>query len=277
MSDGVGIHVGCSAWTVPKALAGRFPAGGSHLARYAARLPAVEINSSFRQAHLPKTYTRWAATTPDDFRFAVKMHRDLTHETQLQDPSLLEGFLGPVRELGAKLGPILVQLPPYLGFDEQVAGRFFHALRDRFDGQVVCEPRNAAWFTDHVEAFLAGFQVARVAADPARHPKGLHPGGWPGVVYFRWHGAPRMYYSSYPDRALDEIAGRLAAAPEAADRWCIFDNTAEGAAAANALGVLARLGGRPRGRPIGGMGEDARPPGAPAAGHTSRQGRESEV
>jgi uncharacterized protein YecE (DUF72 family) len=243
MTYGVQIHVGCSAWAIPKALADRFPPGASLLERYSARLPALEINSSFRNYHLPRTYARWAGVTPEEFRFAVKMHQQLTHVTRLEDTSLLEPFLEPVLELGNKLGPILVQLPPSLGFDEKVAGRFFTALRGRFEGEVVCEPRHAGWFTDEVEAFLITFEVARVAADPARRPEGLHPAGWPAVVYYRWHGAPKMYTSSYPDRALDEIAGRMAAAPATADRWCIFDNTAEGAAAANALGVLARLQG----------------------------------
>jgi uncharacterized protein YecE (DUF72 family) len=241
MTYGVQIHVGCAGWAVPKALADRFPAEGSHLERYSARLPAVEINSSFRDYHLPRTYARWAAATPADFHFAVKMHQELTHVTRLEDPSLLGPFLEPVRELGNKLGPILIQLPPSLGFDRQVARRFFTALRRRFDGGVACEPRHADWFTGEVEAFLVEFQVARVAADPARRPEGLHPAGWPGVVYYRWHGAPKIYTSSYPDAALDEIAERVTAAPATADRWCIFNNTAEHAAAANALGVLARL------------------------------------
>jgi uncharacterized protein YecE (DUF72 family) len=92
--------------------------------------------------------------------------------------------------------------------------------------------------------------VARVAADPAKVPAAAEPGGWPGLVYHRLHGSPRMYYSPYEDAALDALAASLTSA--AADAWCVFDNTASGAAAADALrlrrrpdGAVARSGGRP--------------------------------
>ncbi len=92
-----------------------------------------------------------------------------------------------------------------------------------------------------MERFLAWVQVARVAADPAPAPRGAVPGGWDGLVYYRLHGSPRMYYSDYPDAYLDELARTLAAAARSAPVWCIFDNTALGAATANALKVVERL------------------------------------
>jgi uncharacterized protein YecE (DUF72 family) len=236
------ICVGCAGWSIPKAYAARFPEGGSHLERYARRFPAVEINSSFYRPHRPETYARWAATVPDDFRFAVKMPREITHVRRLahaEEP--LDRFLAAVRALGAKLGPLLVQLPPRLAFDAGSVGAFFEALRARFDGAVACEPRHASWFADAVERFLARVQVARVAADPAPTPRGAVPGGWDGLVYYRLHGSPRMYYSNYPDTYLDALARTLAAAARSAPTWCIFDNTALGAATANALTVLERL------------------------------------
>ena len=76
-------RVGCAGWALPKEHAGRFPGGGTHLARYAGRLPAVEINSSFYRPHRPATYARWAASVPEDFRFAVKVPKDATHARRL--------------------------------------------------------------------------------------------------------------------------------------------------------------------------------------------------
>jgi uncharacterized protein YecE (DUF72 family) len=105
---------------------------------------------------------------------------------------------------------------------------------------VAAEPRHAGWFTPAADALLAEWRVARVAADPARVPAAAEPGGWPGNAYYRLHGSPRTYYSAYDAAFLDALAPRLAAAPAGA--WCIFDNTALGAATADALGLLARLG-----------------------------------
>src|SRR5690349_12428290 len=67
------VRVGCAGWSLPKEHADRFPAEGSHLERYAACFPAVEINSSFYKPHRPTTYARWAASVPPDFRFSVKV------------------------------------------------------------------------------------------------------------------------------------------------------------------------------------------------------------
>ena len=142
---------------------------------------------------------------------------------------------------GRKLGPILVQLPPSLDFDSPVAERFFDLFRRNVGGPVVCEPRHASWFQHSAESLLENFAIDRVAADPAILPAAADPGGCRRGAYFRWHGSPRTYYSAYNDKALGELANRLRATAERAqDVWCIFDNTAEGAALPNAL-ALARL------------------------------------
>ena len=233
-------RIGCAGWSVPKDHAARFPAEGSHLERYAGRLNAVEINSSFYRPHRPATYARWAASVPEDFQFAVKVPRQITHERRLADATEpLEQFLAECGALGPKLGPLLVQLPPSLGFDPHVALAFFDALRARFPGPVVCEPRHPTWFGPDAERLLTDAHVARVAADPASVPPAALPGGWPGLVYYRWHGSPQIYYSDYPDDVLGALAETLRALSVPA--WCIFDNTALGHAAANALSLAERL------------------------------------
>ena len=90
-----------------------------------------------------------------------------------------------------------------------------------------------SWFADDVDAFLAEREVARVAADPAKVPRAADPGGWKGLRYHRLHGSPRTYYSSYSREYLEALAARLRA--ETVETWCIFDNTASGAALGNAL------------------------------------------
>ena len=236
------VRVGCAGWNVPAGHAARFPEAGSHLERYAQVFSCVEINSSFYRPHRPATYARWAAAVPEEFRFAVKMPREITHEHRLHSPvERLDRFLGECGALGEKLGPLLVQLPPSLRFDAAIAPAFFGILRARFAGDVVCEPRHASWLTPEAEQALAQSHIARVAADPAPVPPAAQPGGWDGLVYYRLHGSPRVYYSAYPEDALVARAEALRAAARSAPVWCIFDNTALGAATADALTVMGRL------------------------------------
>jgi uncharacterized protein YecE (DUF72 family) len=198
--------VGTAGWTVPKQHLALFSAPGesakrSHLERYASRLCCTEINSSFHRPHRRATWERWAATTPDDFRFAVKAPKAVTHIAKLVNTggALLE-FFDAVRGLGHKLGPVLVQLPPKLAFDDGVAQEFFTTLRELHLGAVVLEPRHPSWFTASADRLLRSFEIARVAADPPKGSKlAARPGGWEGLLYWRLHGAPRTYYSEYDE------------------------------------------------------------------------------
>ena len=229
------ILIGTAGWNIPRASATRFPADGSHLARYSQRLRCVEINSSFYRPHSFATYSRWAAATPPGFRFAIKLPRTITHELELRrSRPLLERFLAETDGLGEKRGPVLVQLPPSHAFDARVAGRFFDVFRARFGGSIVCEPRHGTWITRAADRVLDRYQVARVAADPARAPGADVPGGWSGLVYYRLHGSPRTYWSRYSAEYVEALSRSLRAAAMTVDSWCVFDNTAAGAAVENA-------------------------------------------
>lgn len=235
------MRIGTAGWSVPGRYAARVPAGGTHLQRYARVLNAAEINTSFYRPHRRETYERWAASVPAGFRFAVKVPKTATHGARLVNTeAILDAFLGEVAGLGDRLGPLLVQLPPNLAFEAEVAARFFAALRERHAGAVAFEPRHASWFTPDANALLAAQQVARVAADPpAGAPEAATPGGWPGLAYHRLHGSPRVYFSDYPSAQLAVLAGRLTAAAAAgAELWCIFDNTAGSEALGDALETM---------------------------------------
>ncbi|MDP8917154.1 MAG: DUF72 domain-containing protein, partial [Pseudomonadota bacterium] len=230
------VRIGTAGWSIPRRVAEAFPAEGTGLERYAARFDAAEINSTFYRPHKPATLERWAASTPEHFRFAVKLPKAITHERRLADAlAPTEEFLESLAPLGARLGPVLVQLPPKLAFDPPVAEAFFRGFRALFDGALACEPRHGGWFGPEAAALLAEHRVARVAADPARVPEAAEPGGWPGLVYHRLHGSPRIYYSEYEPEFIDTLAQVIA--PSAVETWCVFDNTVSGAAAANALAL----------------------------------------
>ncbi|HEX6973126.1 MAG TPA: DUF72 domain-containing protein [Vicinamibacterales bacterium] len=231
--EGRRILIGTAGWSIPRLSAEHCPGEGTHLARYARVFGCAEINSSFHRPHARRVYEKWAAATPEAFRFAVKLPRTITHDLKLRRARApLAQFLDESAGLGSRRGPLLVQLPPSLAFDRRVARTFFSLLTDMFDGPVVCEPRHPTWFTAGCDALLVEFRIARVAADPPTAPHADRPGGWSGLVYYRLHGSPRKYWSPYSAASIGGLAAALQSARS--DAWCIFDNTASGAALGNA-------------------------------------------
>ncbi|AQR73171.1 DUF72 domain-containing protein [Sphingomonas sp. LM7] len=233
-------RIGTAGWSIPRAEADRVPGAGTHLQRYGQRLNAAEINTSFYRPHRPATYARWAESVPDDFRFAVKLPKAITHKARLVDcEDLLARFAGEVAGLGTKRGPLLVQMPPSFAYPGDVAERFFDMLDELVGGPVVVEPRHASWYVPEVDAMLAERRIARVVADPPVPEAARMPGGWPDLLYIRLHGAPRVYWSSYDAAQIDALAARIAESD--VETWTIFDNTASGAALGNALDLAERL------------------------------------
>jgi len=239
------VLIGTAGWSIPGDTADAFPAGASQLERYAAVMPVVEINSSFHRPHRRTTYARWAASVPTEFRFSVKMPKDISHTRKLVDCAApLDAFAEQIAGLGETLGVVLLQLPPSHAFSQEVAAGFFDAARQRIGAGIglACEPRHPSWFAEDVDAFLAERRVARVAADPVLAAGAERPGGWTGLRYRRLHGSPRVYHSPYDAERLRDLAGTIAR--EDVPSWCIFDNTASGAATRNALDLRAELRSR---------------------------------
>lgn len=239
------IFVGTAGWSIPRGHASTFEAEGSALERYASKFRAVEINSSFHRSHRGSTWARWAESVPADFRFSVKAPKTVTHERKLADCNeIMDQFLEEVRPLGSKLAVLLIQLPPKLEYDAELASRFFGHLAPRTAARLACEPRHASWFEDLATDFLSNAGVARVAADPAPIAAAARPGGAPGLRYWRLHGSPRMYYSSYGEERLREYAELIDKEKQLGrEVWCMFDNTASSAALGDAqhlIGLLAK-------------------------------------
>jgi uncharacterized protein YecE (DUF72 family) len=227
--------IGTAGWGIPRESRERFAGEGTHLERYGRVLPCAEINSSFYRPHARATYAKWAASTPASFRFAVKVPKLITHERALRRARQpLERFLWETAGLGKKRGPLLVQLPPSQHFNRSVAAAFFQLFRSLHRGPIVCEPRHESWFGAAASMLFVSKRIARVAADPAEIPGAGQPGGWTGFVYYRLHGSPRMYWSRYSEDYLQSLKRTLEQVPPRVPRWCIFDNTASGAALDNA-------------------------------------------
>ncbi|MEP6527903.1 MAG: DUF72 domain-containing protein [Nocardioidaceae bacterium] len=270
----VGIRVGISGWTYPGWRGDFYPPGLAQrreLEFAANRFGSIEINGSFYALQRATSYVSWRDQTPPDLVFSVKAGRFITHLKKLADVEtpLANFFASGVLALGPKLGPILWQLPPMLGYDEARLTAFFDLLprttrqavrlAERRDGKV---PDDRAWLTTDADrpirhalevrhnsfavpeaaALLRSHDIALVVADSA--------GKWPQTeevtsdfVYVRLHGAEQLYVSGYTDEALDRWAGTVRSwADDGRDVYVYFDNDAKVRAPYDALGLMRRLG-----------------------------------
>ena len=213
-------------------------------------LPCAEINSSFHRPHALKVYERWAASTPPSFRFSVKLPRTITHEGELRRPGpLLDAFFAQISGLGEKLGALLVQLPPSQAFNSRVAGpssrNCASDTRDRSSASRGT-PRGSSRARTQM---LVRHRVARVATDPSRIKAALHPAGWMPDAARRRTGDRLLPPARITAQVLVALSARAPStmgerdqhAPANTDVWCIFDNTASGAAIENALEMMALL------------------------------------
>jgi uncharacterized protein YecE (DUF72 family) len=214
---------------------GRFSPEGTHLERYAGFFSAVEINSSFYREHMPATYAKWSACVPDDFRFAVKLSREFTHITRLEEAGTkLKESLAAIAHLGEKWGVLLVQLPPSLIFQEMKVESFIGELRDSYEGDIAWEPRHITWASEEAAKLFEKYEISRVFADPEPCPT---PPALRARMelfkYIRLHGTPEIYKSRYSPEMIELFAETIRGTKK--QSWCIFDNTTFGYATENAM------------------------------------------
>ena len=196
------------------------------LAWYAARLPSVEINNSFYQTPKVEVLQRWVQATPEHFRFAIKASRRITHDARLSADAAdsLAYLYRNLAALGAKRGPVLFQLPPYLKKD---AARLRDFLQLLPEGHLAAfEFRNQSWFDDEIYALL---QSAGAALCLSEREDGLPP---PLVPTADW-GYLRLRLDQYADADLAAWAERLAATRwQQVHAYFMHEPTAPGYAAA---------------------------------------------
>ncbi len=269
------IRIGISGWTYPPWRGGAFYPKGlrqrDELAYAAARLSSVEINGSFYALQRRSSFETWAGQVPEDFVFAVKGGRFITHMKKLNDVAipLANFFASGLLALDRKLGPILWQLPPNLGFDADRMDAFLTSLpRTAGDAAVLAAghdqrvPEDHACLTaahpDHrlryaVEVRHETFRTPQFYDLLRRHRVGLvladNPGQWPiieeltaDLMYVRLHGHEQLYASGYPDDQLDAWADRIKGwAAAGQDVFVYCDNDAKVRAPYDAMGLLDRV------------------------------------
>jgi uncharacterized protein YecE (DUF72 family) len=243
------VRIGTSGWQYDDWRGPVYPPGlaqGRWLESYAERFATVESNNAFYRLPERRTFEDWARRTPGDFRMAVKVSRYLTHIKRLRAPAEpVERFVGRVRGLGPKLGPVLLQLPPQLRVDRARLERTLERFPD--DIRVAVEFRHESWFTDDVRSLLAEHAVALCLADR----RGVLGPVWRTAdwTYLRFHEGRAAPRPAYGDAALRSWARRLADrwAPDE-DCWVYFNNDHRAAAphdAARFAGHVERAGLRP--------------------------------
>lgn len=275
------IRLGISGWLYPAWRGTFYPKGLPQREElgYASRaFNSIEINGTFYSLKSPASFCRWRDETPEDFVFAVKGARFITHMKQLREceTPLANFFAQGVLALGRKLGPILWQLPARMPFDAERIERFLAMLprdtvaaarlarrRDRriMAGRTLLKPAASTPLRHALEVrhesfrdprFLALLRQAGVALVVSDAP------AWPrfeeitaDFLYLRLHGAKELYSSGYEGEALDLWASRIArwaaAGPPVQNRgsrnvWVYFDNDAKVRAPADARALAARLG-----------------------------------
>lgn len=250
-------YVGTSGWQYDSWRDVLYPADVPKrrwLERYTETFATVENNGAFYRLPKPQTFAAWRASTPDGFVMAVKMSRYLTHVRRLQDPAEpVSRFLGAASELGDRLGPVLLQLPPTLQAEPT---RLAECL-DRFPSnvRVAVEPRHDSWWTDEVRAVLAAHDAALCWTDVLGRPRTRlwRTAEW---AYLRFHEGAAQPWPRYGDQALRSWVRRLADTWDtAADLYVYFNNDPGGAAVRDALRFVTIA--RTHGHPIAGTPNEA--------------------
>jgi uncharacterized protein YecE (DUF72 family) len=229
------ILIGTSGWHYGHWRGPFYPpdlAPAQFLAFYAGRFVTAEVNNTFYQMPEKKTLLQWRETVPDDFVFAVKASRFITHMKKLKDPKEPVGrFFRKIRALEEKLGPVLFQLPPRWRVNPERMEAFLSALPR---GQrCALEFRDPSWFREDIYRLLVSHNAAFCIYDFDQRlsPRELTA----DFVYVRLHGPNGPYQGEYDTRALSGWAGALSAWSEKGlTVYCYFDNDQAGYAALNA-------------------------------------------
>lgn len=268
------VRIGISGWRYAGWRGDFYPEGLAQrreLEYAAGKLSSIEINGSFYSLQRPSSYAAWRDQTPDDFVFAVKGGRFITHMLKLAnvETALANFFASGVLALEHKLGPVLWQLPEQLDFDEERLHQFFDLLprsagaaaelAKRHDAKVgddralttaavdaplrhALEFRSPTFAEPRALEVLREHDIACVLADTA--------GRWPKVEadtsdfrYVRLHGDAELYASGYSDAALDEWAAKCRTWRERGqDVFVYFDNDMKGYAPWDGLRLRERVG-----------------------------------
>ena len=235
------LYIGTSGWTYASWKGAFYPEdlpSRQYLEFYAKQFPTTEVNYSFYHLPRPSTYEKWAAQVPDEFIFALKASRFISHVKRLVDvEEAWATFLENTLPLGPHLGPILLQFPPSFRCDRKKLAAFLKmARRPMLKSHLLkltFEFRHDSWFTHEIFSLLREHDAALCIADSPRYPRRDEVTA--DFVYLRFHGKTDLFASKYTDAELTEEAKRIRQyLRDRRDVYVYFNNDALGHAVANA-------------------------------------------
>lgn len=233
------IHIGTSGWSYKHWKHIYYPnevKPSGYLTYLAAEFNAAEINTSFYHLPKPETICRWMQSVPKGFKFCPKMSRYLTQMKKLNEPEEpLERFFSLFEPMKKYLGPVLVQLPPNLGFHTEKTTYFFSVLKEQFSGfKIALEVRHASWLEPSAIELMKRFKITFVIADSGgRFPMAEEVTA--RDIYIRFHGPDGSYATSYDPDILLLYADKCTEWSANGHRiWIFFNNDVHGYAIENA-------------------------------------------
>ncbi|MDQ0108843.1 uncharacterized protein YecE (DUF72 family) [Chitinophaga terrae (ex Kim and Jung 2007)] len=235
-----GIHIGTSGWSYAHWRDIFYPehlAGNELLPWYAKTFKVTEINTSFYHLPLVSTVEKWAGEVPARFKFCPKISRYITHVKRLLEPEeTLPKFFDVFDHIHKRLGPVLIQLPPTLQFEQERAAHFFQILKDNYkDYTFALEARHESWLADEPMELLKKYRIAWVIAYSGKR--------WPAAeevtakdIYLRFHGPDGHFATSYTNKQIEGYAKKISDWQQQRHRiWAFFNNDGHGYAIKNAL------------------------------------------
>ncbi len=237
------VHIGTSGWSYKHWKGLYYPEklpSTRWLSFYAGDFDTTEVNSSFYRIPSSTTVEKWMAQVPEHFRFSPKISRFLTHMKKLNDPEAsLENFFSVFAPMKKMMGPVLVQLPPFLAFDHGKALYFFELLQKQYRGyEFVLEVRHDSWMQEASLSLMKKFQVGLVISQSGvffPYSERITEKN----IYLRFHGPGELYASPYSDQMLEYFAELFYKwLREGHEIWAYFNNDIGGHAPEDAKKLM---------------------------------------
>lgn len=236
------IYIGCSGFHYKEWKDVFYPNGlaqSKWFQFYCQHFNTLELNVTFYKFPTENSLLKWYTTSPENFMFSVKAPKAITHFKKFNDSQrMLEDFYKGIQQgLKEKLGCVLFQLPPQLIYSEELLQKIIDNLNPAFKN--VVEFRHASWWNKLVfqelkknKIIFSGISYPNLPDDVIQTNANL---------YYRLHGVPVLYKSSYSEKFLEELTGQLHTL-KIKEAWIYFNNTWGTAAIENAKFLQRCLG-----------------------------------
>jgi uncharacterized protein YecE (DUF72 family) len=237
------VHIGTSGWSYKHWKGIYYPpklATTKWLSFYAQTFSTTEINASFYRLPTQETVIKWMEQVPEGFVFCPKISRYLTHMKKLKEPEEpLERFFGIFEPMKKNMGPVLIQLPPFLKFNYETAEHFYQLLKKKYHNyEFVMEVRHDTWLAEESLTLMTKYDIGIVISQSGnRFPYSEMVTA--KNIYIRFHGPEELYASSYSNKMLNEFGKKFKGwIKQGHVIWTYFNNDIHGYAIEDAKKLI---------------------------------------